>query len=81
MPSYLLRILKISIKFKKTLDKLTCLCYNIISEFICRSGGMADAVDSKSTGSDIVRVQVPSPAPLTSKFYSSIIKRKNVSTT
>ena len=30
---------------------------------ICRSGGMADAPDSKSGDGDIVRVQVPPPAP------------------
>lgn len=29
---------------------------------------MADAVDSKSTGGNIVRVQVPSPALLKRKF-------------
>ena len=28
----------------------------------CRSGGMADAADSKSAGSNVVWVQVPSPA-------------------
>ncbi len=34
------------------------ICYN---EFvlICQPGGMVDAVDSKSTDSDIIRVQVP----------------------
>ena len=40
----------------------------------CRSGGMADAADSKSVGSDVVRVQVPPPArlkshPLDETFY------------
>ena len=35
------------------------LCYNPI---VRRSGGMADAADSKSVGSDVVRVQVPPSA-------------------
>ena len=30
---------------------------------ICRSGGMADALDSGSSRGCSVRVQVPSPAP------------------
>lgn len=34
----------------------------LLAACICRSGGTADAVDSKSTGGDIVRVQIPSPA-------------------
>ena len=47
------------------LDKNMALSYNIsVARFntICPSGGMADAVDSKSTDSNIVGVQVPSRA-------------------
>ena len=33
-------------------------------QLICRSGGMADATDSKSVGSDTVWVQVPPSAPV-----------------
>ena len=35
------------------------MCYNIQAR---RSGGMADAADSKSVGSDVVWVQVPPSA-------------------
>ena len=34
-----------------------------LSGEICRSGGMADAMDSKSIGSNTVWVQVPPSAP------------------
>ena len=37
------------------------ICYNIFCS--CRSDGMADVTDSKSVGSDTVRVQVPPSAP------------------
>ena len=30
----------------------------------CGGGGMADAADLKSAGSDVVGVRVPSPAPI-----------------
>ena len=36
------------------------MCYNIMNAGVAES---ADATDSKSVGSDIVRVQVPPPAP------------------
>ena len=36
------------------------MCYNIVNAGVAES---ADATDSKSVGSDIVRVQVPPPAP------------------
>ena len=46
---------------------LTNVCflykYRYIIIATCRRGVMAAAVDSKSTGSDTVWVQVPSPAP------------------
>jgi hypothetical protein len=35
--------------------------YDII--YICRPGGMVDALDSKSSDSNIMRVQVPRPVP------------------
>ena len=47
--------------FKKGLDFLPFVEYN--NQVICRCGGMADATDSKSVGSDTVWVQVPPPAP------------------
>ena len=34
-----------------------------MQDYICRCGGMADAVDSKSTGSDTVLVRPQSSAP------------------
>ena len=37
--------------------------YKAFENCICRSGGMADASDSKSDGSDTVWVQVPPSAP------------------
>ena len=39
------------------------LHYNDKAFRCCRSGGMADATDSKSVGSDTVWVQVPPSAP------------------
>ena len=39
------------------------LNYNNKAFRCCRSGGMADATDSKSVGSDTVWVQVPPSAP------------------
>lgn len=36
----------------------------MVASYICWCGGMADAADSKSVDSNIVRVQVPLPAPL-----------------
>ena len=43
--------------------------------FSSRSGGMVDAVDSKSTGGDLVGVRISPPAPLIkiksgAKFYA-----------
>ena len=35
---------------------------------MCRSGGMADATDSKSVGSDTVWVQVPPSAPRNKRY-------------
>ena len=43
-----------------TKDKSKCILSFIIES---RSGGMADAADSKSAGGDLVGVQVSSPAP------------------
>ena len=50
-------------------------CYNlyinlIFLSFIRRIGGMADATDSKSVGSNTVWVQVPYPAPIINKKMS-----------
>ena len=43
------------------------LHYNDKAFRCCRSGGMADATDSKSVGSDTVWVQVPPSAPKNTK--------------
>ena len=43
--------------------------YKAFENCICRSGGMADASDSKSDGSDTVWVRVPPSAP-TKKDYT-----------
>ena len=44
------------------LDFELILCYNLGK--LSRIGGMADAMDSKSVGSNTVWVQVPYPAPI-----------------
>lgn len=50
---------KKEIKFHKSLDKFSLLCYNSIIAGVME---LADVTDSKSVGSDTVRVQVPPPA-------------------
>ena len=49
---------------KQFFIKITCISSLIVINLLCfrRSGGMADASDSKSDDGDIVWVQVPSPA-------------------
>ena len=42
---------------------IRCLLFEQFENRISRRGGMADAPDSKSGDGDIVRVQVPPPAP------------------
>ena len=49
--------------FEKALAKLFGMCYySSVSKIVRRSGGMADASDSKSDAGNSVWVQVPSPA-------------------
>ena len=51
---------KKEIKFHKLLDKSNRICYNNI--VVAGVMELADVTDSKSVGSDTVRVQVPPPA-------------------
>ena len=43
-----------------------------------RCGGMADATDSKSVGSDTVWVQVPPPAPEKDRFHTKSVLFSNM---
>ena len=67
-------LLKIYKKGVEMLDFFDIIDYNnkaFVSE-LRRSGGMADATDSKSVGSDTVWVQVPPSAPGNKRYQNGI---------
>ena len=49
-------------------------CFVININLSCRSGGMADAPDSKSGGGNPVGVQVPPPAPTNQQPLAGIVR-------
>ena len=64
----MLQVLLLSLFLKRyniRLDFFISILYNTLAR---RCDGMADVTDSKSVGSDTVRVQVPPPAPEKSTY-------------